>query len=223
MKTFRDWTRYVVDEIWSLNHIPSMNIKFNGLKKAIVHKIIAEKIQKKYPKSWRFIRGVREAIRKHGRRARNILFDSCYYVSRRIVEVAKEHSAVIVLEDLGRLRDRASGSRRFNKKLSLWTYRRIQIYIHYKALIEGLQIVFVNPRNTSKTSPVGGELRFVNHGLAVLPNGYMLSRHHVASWNIALRGLKILAGDVGSRGTVDPRTPPTRCKPKKRCEGSSCP
>jgi len=90
--------------------------------------------------------------------ARKILSDSCHYISRRIVEIAREYSALIVLEDLNKLRNRANGSRRFNKKLSLWTYRRIQSYIHYKTLMEGLPVIHVDPRNTSRTSPLGGEL-----------------------------------------------------------------
>jgi len=74
-----------------------------------------------------------------------------------MVKVAKEHNALIVLEDLNKLKNRVNGSKRFNKKLSLWAYRRIQSCIHYKALIEGLPVAYVDPRNTSKTSPLGGE------------------------------------------------------------------
>lgn len=57
-------------------------IPFNGLQRASSYKIIAEKIQRKYPKKWRYVKGIREAIRKHGRRAKNILVGSCHYVSR---------------------------------------------------------------------------------------------------------------------------------------------
>ena len=198
-------------------------IKFNGLKKAIAHKVIAERIQRRYSKSWRFIRGVREAIRKHDRKARNILTDSCHYVSRRIVEIAREYNSAIVLEDLNKLRDRANGSKKFNKKLSLWAYRRIQTYIHYKALIEGLQVVYVNPRNTSKISPVGGRLKTLNHELVMLPNGCILSRHHVASWNIALRGLKTFTGDVGSRGLVDSPNAPDQMQTQEGMRGKPVP
>ena len=198
-------------------------IKFNGLKKALAHRVIAERIQRRYSKSWRFIRGVREAVRKHSRRVRNILTDSCHYVSRKIVEIAREYNSAIVLEDLNRLRDRANGYKKFNKRLSLWTYRRIQIYIHYKALNEELQVVYVNPRNTSKTSPVGGWLKPLNHKLATLPNGYTLSRHHVASWNIALKGLNLLTRDVGLRGTVEALNTPNQMQTQEGMKGKPVP
>jgi len=73
-------------------------------------------LQKRYSKKWRYVKGIREAIKRHDRRTKNILVDSCNYVSRRLVEIAKDYNALIVLEDLNRLRSRVYGSRRFNKK-----------------------------------------------------------------------------------------------------------
>ncbi len=177
-------------------------IPFNGLRRALTHKIIIEKIQKKYSKNWRYIKGIKEVIRRHGRRARNILIDSSHYISRRIVEIAKEYNALIVLEDLKKLKNGVNGSRRFNKKLSLWTYRRIQSFVHYKALLEGIPVTYVNPKHTSKTSPIGGKLSFVNYKWAKLPNGYVVTRDIIASWNLALKELKLLTRDVGSCGFV---------------------
>jgi len=203
---FNNITYTVVDingNLVSMSIIP-----FNGLKRALGHRIIAEKTQRKYPRKWRYVRRIREAIRKHGRRARNILTDSCHYISRRSVEIAKEYKALIVLEDLSKLRTRANGSKKFNKKLSLWTYHRIQTYIHYKALIEGIPTVYVNPRNTSKSSPIGGELEFINYRWVKLPNAYIVTRDIVASWNLALRGLNSLTRDVGLCGYVEaPKAP----------------
>ena len=203
---FNNITYTIVDTEGKL--ITMGTIPFNGLRKALARKIIAEKMQKLYPKKWRYVKGIREAIGKHGRRARNILNDSCHYVSRRIVEMAKEYNALIVLEDLSKLRSRFNGSRGFNRKLSLWAYRKIHSFIHYKALIERLQVIHVNPKGTSKTSPIGGKLVFINYRWAKLSNGHIVTRDIVASWNLALRELKLLTRDVGLRGLmVAPKAP----------------
>jgi len=194
-------------------------IPFSGLKKALAHKVIAEKVQRRYSKSWRHVRGIREAVRKHGRRARNILADSCHYVSRRLVEVAKEYNALVVLEDLNKLRTRTNGSTMFNKKLSLWTYRKLQSYIHYKALTEGLSVVYVDPRGTSKVSPIGGELEFINYRWVKLPTKHVVTRDLVASWNLALRGLKLLTRDVGLRGGVEAPNAPDQMQPQEGMRG----
>ena len=178
-------------------------IPFNGLKRALTHRIIAEKIQRKYSRRWRYVKGVGKAVRRHGRRTRNILIDSCHYISGRIVKIAREYNALMVLMNLNKLRSRANSSRKYNRKLSLWTYRRIQTYTHYKALIDGLPIVFVSPKNTSKTSPLGDELVFINYKWVKLPNGHIVTRDMVASWNLALRGLNLLTRDVGLPGFVE--------------------
>ena len=171
---FSNVTYTIIDESGKL--VTMGTIPFNGLKRALAHKVIAEKIMRRYSRKWRHVKGIREAIRKHGKRARNIIADSCHHVSKRIVEIAMEYNALVVLEDLSKLRNRANGSRRFNKKLSLWSYRRIQSYVHYKALIEGLRVVYVDPRGTSKTSPIGGKLVFINYRFVKLPNGHVVTR-----------------------------------------------
>ena len=194
-------------------------IPFNGLKRALTRKIIAEKIQRKYSRKWKFIKRVKEAIMRHGKRARNILIDSCHYISRKIVEIAKQYNALVVLENLNKLRTRANGSRGFNKKLSLWTYRRVQSYTRYKLLVNGLPVVFVNPRRTSKISPLGGELMFINYRWAKLPNGHFVIRDIVASWNLALKGLKFLTRDVGSRGFVETPKAPNQMQTQEGVKG----
>ena len=155
--------------------------------------------------------------------ARNILVNSCHYISRRLVKVAEEYNALLVLENLNKLRNKANGSRRFNKKLSLWTYRRIQSYTHYKALIEGLPIAYVDPKNTSKTPPMGGELESINYRWAKLPNGVITTRDIIASWNLALRGLKLLTRDVGHRGSMGAPKAPNQMQTQEGMRGSPCP
>jgi putative transposase len=75
----------------------------------------------------------------------------------------------------------------------MWCYRRIQSYIEYKALIEGLRVIYVDPRKSSKTTPNGKPLRFINYRFVEL-GGVVTSRDVVASWNLALRGLQQMRG-----------------------------
>ncbi len=196
----------------------TMNVlMFRGPRRALHFKKLAENLQRKYPKSWRFIKWVRNIRARWLRRARNILNDSCHLIAKRIVETAKEYNAVIVLEDLRKLRDRVNGNNRFSWRMHLWAYRRIQSYIHYKALLEGVPVVYVNPRGTSRTSPISGRLIFINYKWVKLPNGIITTRDVIASWNLALRYLQMR----GSRGWLSPdsllydgmKTRPKRRKP----------
>jgi hypothetical protein len=56
----------------------------------------------------------------------------------------------------------------------------------------------VNPAKTSRRSPNGKKLKFINYRYVEL-GGMVTSRDVIASWNIALRGLKKLKWMRGSR------------------------
>ena len=136
------------------------------------------------------------------RQARNILVDSSHYVAKKLVEVTRGYNAVIVLEDLEKLKNSMK-----NAKLSweshLWCYRRIQAYIEFKALVEGVKVVYVDPMGTSRISPNGKSLAFINYRFVKLGNT-TTSRDVIASWNLALRYLKQMRG---SRVTWSPDSP----------------
>jgi putative transposase len=168
-------------------------ILHRGLSRALHLKKLAEKLQRRYPKSWRFMKWVKRARSKWLRRARNILVDSAHYVAKRIVEVAREHSALIVFEDLKKLRENGNGGKKLAWETQLWCYHRIQSYTEYKALLEGLRVIYVDPRKTSKTPPNGKPLRFINYRFIQLGET-ITSRDVVASWNLALRALQRMRG-----------------------------
>lgn len=113
-----------------------------------------ERIQKRYSKSWRFARGVKKAIKKHGNRIRSIAWDYAHRIGDRVAEIANEHNSTIVLENLNKLRNNVNRSSNFNKKLSLWFYRKIQFTIEYEVLERRLEVKLVNPMRTSSTCPI---------------------------------------------------------------------
>ncbi|WP_052833768.1 IS200/IS605 family accessory protein TnpB-related protein [Staphylothermus marinus] len=164
-------------------------IPFKGLRKALHYKKLAEKLQKRYPRNWRFVKWVR-MVRARLRRARNILKDTSHYIAKKIVEIANEHNSVIVLEDLENIK-KNNKSKMFNWRMHLWAYRRVQEYIYYKALIRNMLTVFIDPKYSSKKSPIGGRLIFINYKYVKLPNGFIVTRDIVASWNLALKYLRM--------------------------------
>ncbi|MEM4592897.1 MAG: IS200/IS605 family accessory protein TnpB-related protein, partial [Sulfolobales archaeon] len=123
------------------------------LRKILTHRIWIEKIQRKYSKSWRFIRSVRRAIKRHGERIRSIAWDYAHKIGDSIAELASRYSSIIVLENLNKLRSNVNRGSNFNKKLSLWFYRKMQFTISYEALERGLVVRYVDPSKTSSTCP----------------------------------------------------------------------
>ncbi|MEM3966979.1 MAG: zinc ribbon domain-containing protein [Ignisphaera sp.] len=80
-------------------------------------------------------------------------WDYTHKVGDNIAELAIEHISTIVLENLDKLRSNVNRGSNFNKKLSLWFYRKIQFTIVYEALERGLAVSYVNPMKTSSTCP----------------------------------------------------------------------
>jgi putative transposase len=127
------------------------------LRKVLTHRIWVERIQRRYPRSWRFIKGVRKAIDRHGERIRNISWVYAHRVGDLIAGLASKHSSIIVLEDLDKLRENNKKGKRFNKRLGLWIYRRIQFCVEYEARERGIEVVKINPRGTSSKCPRCGK------------------------------------------------------------------
>jgi len=178
-------------------------IPFKGLKKALHYRRLAEELLRKHSRNWRFLKWARRARARWLSRARNILVDSAHRVSKRLVEVAREYNAVIVFEDLEKIRENSNCGKRFSWMKQLWCYQRIQEYTKYKALLEGIKTIHVNPVKTSKKAPNGKKIKFINYRFVELGES-ITTRDVVASWNLALRGLNQMRG---SRVTWSPDSP----------------
>jgi putative transposase len=158
-------------------------------RRVLTHRIWIERIQGRYPRSWRYIKGVRRAIERHGKRIRSISWGYAHKLGDLIAELALRHRSLIVLEDLEKLRENGRRSSEFNKRLGLWFYRRIQFCVEYEARERGLEVVKVNPRGTSSRCPrCGGRLLECGHRvLRCRRCGFVGDRDVVATLNLYRR------------------------------------
>src|SRR5262245_9862545 len=72
-------------------------------------------------------------------------------IAKKLVQKAKDTKAALVLEDLTHIRDRMTVRRRQRAKQHNWSFGQLRAFLTYKALMAGVPILFVDPRNTSKT------------------------------------------------------------------------
>ncbi|MEM2578512.1 MAG: IS200/IS605 family accessory protein TnpB-related protein [Candidatus Bathyarchaeia archaeon] len=68
------------------------------------------------------------------------------------------------MEDLKGIRRRINYTKSLNRRLHSWNFRRLQFYIEYKAKLERLPVVYVNPKHTSSLCPICGG-RLASNGL----------------------------------------------------------
>jgi putative transposase len=173
------------------NLITIYPLPYRGLRRALHLKKLAERLQREHPKSWRSQEWVRRARARWLRRARSILMDSAHYLAKRLVKIAEEHEACIAFEGLKKVRENGNHDEELAWEVQLWCYRRVQEFTKYKALMKGLKTIPVSPKNTSRKSPNGKTLKFLDYKTVEL-GGIVTSRDAIASWNIALRGLEKL-------------------------------
>lgn len=172
---------------------------------------------------------VRRRYQRHNRmdkvkamrgKERRWMRDINHKISRQLVDLANEYdNPVIVFERLDGIRYRTRGSKRFNRMMSSWAFRQLVDFVQYKAEREGIPVVFVDPRGTSKTCHKCGHSTRSNRpeqGLfRCVACGYEANADYNAALNIAALGPCALeqgspdttpdnagAGNVGSRPDV---------------------
>jgi putative transposase len=74
-------------------------------RRVLTHRMWIERIQGRYPRSWRYIKGVRRAIERHGEKIRNISWDYAHKLEDLVAELALKYHSLIILEDLEKLRE----------------------------------------------------------------------------------------------------------------------
>jgi IS605 OrfB family transposase len=74
-----------------------------------------------------------------------------HVISKHLVASAQGTSRGIAVEDLNGIRSRCTVRRRDRAKHSGWAFFQLRAFIEYKAKREGIPVVAVDPRNTSRT------------------------------------------------------------------------
>ena len=147
-----------------------------------------------------------KVLAKYRDRERSRVLDIYHKVTNKIVKVALRMNSAIALENLKEIRRKINCSKELNGRLHRWSFRKFQQILEYKAKLNGIDVIYVNPRKTSSLCPICGRKLSPNgRRLLKCECGLIADRDAVGSWNIRLRGLKSLKIDVGS--SVPPESP----------------
>ena len=72
-------------------------------------------------------------------------------LTKRLVAYAKDTKAALVLEEFTHIRDRMTVRKTQRNKQHNWSFRQLREFVVYKAQRAGVPLLFVDPRNTSRT------------------------------------------------------------------------
>ena len=111
--------------------------RIRGLYSHIRRKLLKKKLLKK--------------VKELGVRERRKVNQQLHIIANQIIEYAKQFpKPVIVMENLCGIRDNFKKSKKLNRRFHSLPFRKLQAIIEYKANLEGIPVVYVNPKNTSK-------------------------------------------------------------------------
>lgn len=167
------------------------------------HRRLRRKLQKKRSKS------ANRLLKKRRRKEQRFARDVNHQISRKIVEKAKGTQSVIALENLKGIRERTEKTvkKAQRSKHVSWSFYQLRQFIDYKAVIAGVPVVFVDPRNTSRTCPECGLVdkknRPTRDDFHCQCCGYAAPADNVAARNIASRAV-VNQPNVGAQATDKP-------------------
>ena len=149
---------------------------------------LRRKLQKKNTES------AKRLMKKRRRKEQRFATDINHCISKQIVAVAKDTQRGIAMEDLGGIRERVNTVRKAQRReLSSWAFYQFRQFVTYKALLAGVEIQFVDPRNTSRTCPKCGNIdkknRKTQSRFECTCCGYVANADINASRNIAARAV----------------------------------
>lgn len=117
---------------------------------------LREKLQKKGTKS------AKRLLRKRRKKENRFAKDADHCISKKIVAKARDTGRGIALEDLKGIRDRVTVRRDQRATHHSWSFYQLRSFVSYKALLSGVPVVFVDPRNTSRECPACGHIAKAN-------------------------------------------------------------
>lgn len=97
-----------------------------------------------------------DAIRKSKNKESQWMKELNHVISRKIVNFALENGVRLIrMEDLTGIRKTAKSKKEAGRNLHSWAQYQLQTFIEYKAKVEGMEVQYVNPYNTSQMCKCG--------------------------------------------------------------------
>lgn len=110
-------------------------------------------------------------------------------IAKEIVANAERTQLAIALEDLTGIQKRVKASKARRNRLHSWSFAQLRSFVTYKANMRGIQVVAVNPRDTSRTCPSCGTVDKANRKtqavFSCISCGHTGPADFVAATNIA--------------------------------------
>lgn len=94
---------------------------------------------------------IRRALKRTKGRESDFRSHTNHVISKRLVRTAKDTSRGIAIEELKGIRERTRFRKSQRARMSGWSFYQLRQFLEYKTRLNGVRLVAVDPRNTSRT------------------------------------------------------------------------
>jgi putative transposase len=137
-------------------------------------------------------RAAKKRLRKMSGKQSRYQKHTNHCTSKAIVTKAKRSQNAIALEDLKHIRTRVKANKEQRKRLHNWGFGHLRACIEYKAVLNGVPVVVIDPTYTSQTCPVCATVDRRNRPsqsvFRCIECGHESNADYVAAGNISGRG-----------------------------------
>jgi IS605 OrfB family transposase len=160
-------------------------------------------VRKKYSKVRESVqnkgtKGSKKLLKRLSGRERRFVSINNHTISKQIVAKAKIENKGIAIEDLSKIRFRATPKSKAQKiELSRWSFYQLRKFMTYKALLNGVRLVVVPPAYTSQTCSVCNRIGTKEHSFRKgkkfactncgnVADADVNAAHNIAAWGVAV-------------------------------------
>lgn len=129
------------------NHLLSVRCRYRNIRK---------KLQKKGTVS------AKRLLKKRNKKETRFATHTNHVISKAIVAKAKDTKSSIALENLTGIRERTTVRKKQRATHHSWGFYQLAKFIEYKALLAGVPVVYIDPRNTSRECIACGHIDKAN-------------------------------------------------------------
>lgn len=127
-----------------------------------IEKVRAKRLRQRGQLQAKGTKASKRKLRKVSGKEAKFRADVNHCISKKLVQTAKDTNSAIALEDLTGIRERTTVRKSERAKRHSWSFYQLRMFIAYKALLAGVPVVLVDPRNTSRMCRVCGHTEKAN-------------------------------------------------------------
>ena len=94
---------------------------------------------------------IRRALKRAKGKESNFRSHTNHVISKQLVRTAQDTSRGIAIEELKGIRERTRFRKSQRARMSGWSFFQLRTFLEYKSRLNGVRLVTVDPRNTSRT------------------------------------------------------------------------